>query len=222
MHRYSLIALVAAAAWLGVAQPGRAQGTIAYYQPPSPIILRDEFFGQFYPLDVDSDGHADITFGYDFHFIGARSEGATRILIESSPPPNIGGSVAPLPFGFSIGLQSESSVLRWFSGVPWADPATDFDPITIYLNGMVSGSFAGQQAYMGVEFQRSSGTHYGWVSLYVDSVAPVAVIDSWAWETRPGMPILAGAVPEPSTWALLIGGGVLIVWFRGKRHERKG
>jgi len=218
MHGPSLIALVFATAWLGLAQPSRAQGTIAYHQPPSPIILRDEFFGQFYPLDLDGDGQVDLTFAYDFHFVGVRADNANRILIVLSPPPNVGGPVAPLPAGFSIGPDSGGGSLAWAVRSP-------FDPFEVLIqcfNTGCGGAFAGQQAYMGVEFQRASGTHYGWVSLYVDWFAPVAVIDSWAWETRPGIPIFAGAVPEPSTWALLVGGGVLMVCLKRKRNERRG
>jgi len=223
MHRRWFITLVFATAWLGVAQPGKAQGTIAYYQPPSPIILRDEFFGQFYPLDLDGDGHVDLTFAYDFHFVGVRCEQATRILTNIDPPPNIGGSVAPLASGFSIGQESAAGWLQWLGTIPGAPYETDFNTLIQCFDVGCTGDFRGQQAYIGVEFQRASGTHYGWVSLYVSPFAtPVAVIDSWAWETRPGVPILAGAVPEPSAWALLVGGGVLIVWFRRKRNEGMG
>jgi len=75
---------------------------------------------------------------------------------------------------------------------------------------------------MGVEFQRAGSTHYGWVLLYVAPDYPAGQIEAWAWEMRSGVPILAGAVPEPSTWSLLIGGGVLMVLLRKKRSERKG
>ncbi len=218
MRRRCFIALVLASAWLGVGQPGRAQGTIAYSQPANPIVLRDEFFGQFYPLDLDGDQQVDITFGYDFHFVGVRADGDSRILLALSPPPNIGGPVAPLPAGFPIGPDSGTGGLAWAS-------RSAFDPFEVLaqcFNTGCGGAFPGQQAYMGIEFQRASGTHYGWVSLYVDSFAPVAVIDSWAWEMRPGVPILAGAVPEPSTFALLVAGGVLMMWFRRNGNAERG
>ncbi|MDH7502103.1 MAG: PEP-CTERM sorting domain-containing protein [Verrucomicrobiota bacterium] len=219
MHCRCFIALTLASAWLGVAQPGRAQGTIAYSQPASPIVLRDEFFGQFYSFDMDGDANSELTFGYDFHFVGVRNENGTRSLSFVNPPPDFYADPQPLPSGFLIGPESGSGQLQWFTSYP---PPYNFNNLVTIVNTGTSGAFAGQHAYMGIEFQRASGTHYGWVSLYVDWFAPVAVIDSWAWETRPGVPILAGAVPEPSTCVLLVGGCVLVVWFRRKRNERRG
>lgn len=67
---------------------------------------------------------------------------------------------------------------------------------------------------MGVEFQSAGATHYGWVSLSIASDAPFGAINAWAWETRAGEPIAAGAIPEPSTSALLAVGGIL-VWLLG-------
>jgi hypothetical protein len=220
MHCRWLIALLIAAAWLGVAQPSSAQGTIAYYQPPSPVVLRDEFFGQFYSFDMDGDENPELTFGYNFQSVAVRYEHGTRSLSSMASWPDIRGLPRPLDAGFSIGPESASGHLQWFGGIP--DEPFGFYSLVYITSAGAGGEFAGRRGYMGVEFQRAGDTHYGWISLYVDSVAPVAVIDSWAWETRPRVPILAGAVPEPSTWALLVGGGVVVVWFRRKRNERKG
>jgi hypothetical protein len=220
MRHRCLTVLIVSAAWLGFAQPGSAQGTIAYYQPPSPIVLRDEFFGQFYHLDLDDNGNPDVVFAYNLQFIGVGYPAGTRALSLMYPFPDRQGVPQPLPERFLIGPDSGAGQLQWFGGV--ADAPAGFYALAWFTSAGAAGQFVGQQAYMGVEFQRASGTHYGWVSLYVDRFAPVAVIDSWAWETRPGVPILAGAVPEPSTLALLVGGGLLIVWFKLRRNERMG
>lgn len=47
------------------------------------------------------------------------------------------------------------------------------------------------EGYMGVRFSRAAGIHYGWVR-----VRQTLVVD-WAYETRSGVPIRAGAKPVP-------------------------
>ena len=63
---------------------------------------------------------------------------------------------------------------------------------------------------MGVEFYIGDNIHYGWINLVVAEFIPYAEIYGWAYESEPGKPIIAGAVPEPSTLALFaLGGGLL-------------
>jgi hypothetical protein len=218
MHRCCFTLFVIATAWLGFAQPSGAQGTIAYFRPDVPIPLFTYGFAEYHPVDFDQDGNSEFTFVYDFHFIGVRADNANRILLALSPPPNVGGPVAPLPVGFPIGPDSGMGGLAWAA-------RSEFDPFEVLIQCFdtgCGGAFRGQNAYMGVEFQRAGDTHYGWVLLNIVDGQPSGQIESWAWETRPGVAILAGAVPEPSTWALLILGGGLFVWFRRERNEGRG
>mgnify|MGYP000976692328 CR=1 FL=1 len=222
MHRFFLTTFLIASAWLGLVQPGRAQGTIAYYRPDTPIPLFTSGFAQYYSLDMDGDVTPELTFSYSFQFLGVRYEAHNRVLSEMLPFPSQSGVPQPLPAGFPLGATSDSGDLRWFAGIPGADYDTDFYGLAICVSSGCGGNFLGQHAYMGVEFERGGAVHYGWVLLNVASHYPSGTIEAWAWETRPGVPICAGAVPEPSTWALLVGGGVLMVWFRRKRNERRG
>jgi hypothetical protein len=48
------------------------------------------------------------------------------------------------------------------------------------------------------------------------------VLLGWAYNSIPNAPIIARPVPEPSSWALLVGGGLVMVWFRQKRNARRG
>ncbi|MDH7504167.1 MAG: PEP-CTERM sorting domain-containing protein [Verrucomicrobiota bacterium] len=209
-----------ATAWLGETQPSRAQGTIVFHQPSSPIILRSQGFDEFYPFDFDGDGNSELTFVYNFQSVGVRNESGTRSLSFVNPPPDYYADPQPLPGGFLIGPDSSSGQLQWFTAYP---PPYNFNNLVTIVNTGTSGAFAGQHAYMGVEFQRDGAAYYGWMLLQVSgNFAAVAAIESWAWETRPGEAILAGAVPEPSTWALLFGGGVLMLCFRRKRNEKRG
>jgi hypothetical protein len=166
-------------------------------------------------MDVDGDGNADFTFGYSPVFLGVRSEGMNRILILQDPPPNIGGPIAPLPAEFLIGSGSESGVLTWSPGF-----GDDFETLANYYNGVASGPFAGQHAYMGLEFRQGANTYYGWALLQISGdYAAIGQIESWAWETQPGVSIFAGAVPEPSSLALLTLGGAFIIWRLRKRSQ---
>jgi hypothetical protein len=59
---------------------------------------------------------------------------------------------------------------------------------------------------MGVAFDIAGETHYGWIDMYVSGLGPAAWIYGWAYESEPGVPIIAGnagTIPEPSTLALL-------------------
>jgi hypothetical protein len=73
---------------------------------------------------------------------------------------------------------------------------------------LVNGYFTGvESAYIGLQFQQDGQTYYGWARVG----APVVGINGgwiydYAYETTPNMPILAGAVPEPGTWALFLVG----------------
>jgi hypothetical protein len=200
--------------WLSCIQTGLAQGTIQYFQPTVPIPLHTDFLTEYYPLDLDGDGNNDFTFGYDFHFIGVRSEDVNRVLLLLSPPPNVGGSVVPLSPGFLIGPDSGTGGLGWAARSS-LDP---FETLIQCFDTGCAGAFVGQHAYMGVEFQRAGNTYYGWVLLQIASDAAFGAIDSWAWETRSGTPILAGAVPEPSTFALLLISGTAL-WALRRRSK---
>ena len=95
-----------------------------------------------------------------------------------------------------------------------------------------------QNAYMGLEFKINGQTHYGWIQFegfgHPSVVFPVydeagnivtyvnipsilgGRINSWAYETEPGKPIIAGAVPEPSQTLLLVAGFICLLARRGR------
>ena len=79
------------------------------------------------------------------------------------------------------------------------------------LNGCVSagglvcaGNFRGGRDFLGVEFDISGQTHYGWVQIQSVEFAVFARIIDWAYESEPGVGIFAGQIPEPSASLLAL------------------
>jgi len=214
------------------------QGTIAYYQPPQPLFVLGRM------LDINGDEQADVQF-YDasnyplvYGATKVSSVGTARLLVL----PHVwmadgGSSLVPLPAGFLVGPISDPSLLWAAQDAGNAYGAAlllgAYDPETVGGGLVPVGPFYGTTAFMGIQFQIGTDWHYGWVRIRGGTAGPSedgqqfylnppAWIVDWAYETRPDTPIFAGAVPEPSTWALLVGGGMLMVWFRRKRNEKKG
>ena len=54
---------------------------------------------------------------------------------------------------------------------------------------------------------------YGWVRLStgIGDVYSSYILHDWAYESQPGVGIVAGVVPEPSTWALFLCGTITML-----------
>ena len=215
------------------------QGTIAYFQPSEPLLgyLGSEW-------DLNGDGRGDFRF-FDASYIAGSywathvsGMGSTRLLVIPHTWMADGGSrLAPLPAGYLVGGTLIPELLWAAHDAPsgYGSALLVGSYITDAINGgpFPVGYFYGTAAFMGIQFQIGTDWHYGWVGIRGGTAGlsedgqqfylnPPAWVLDWAYETRPGVPILAGAVPEPSTWALLVGGGVLMGCFIRRRNERRG
>ncbi len=219
MFRLKILATILAAGSFCV-PGGLGQGTIVYVSQPTnfsgiPGVPWSQDF------DLDGDGVPDYRFANDGAISYVSPLGSNRQIANPAIPPDMGSSLTPLLAGEIVG-----SSLDPVLGV-WVDQSTPnlgwHSAISGCLNVGCFGPFAYRTAFMGFDFLAGDGQrHFGW--LRIDDTIPgghVFVVD-WAWAATPGESIMAGAVPEPSTLALLLGGGVLMVWFRRKRNERRG
>jgi hypothetical protein len=197
------------------AHPGRAGIIVNWLDTPTTLFTDTSTW--YLPLDLNGDGFDDFTFGVGISSVSVQGSDNNQYLILPAPPPNIGGYVSPVQTGYEIGPNSGDGELDWYNSNPF------YSSIVIALSGpggyVVLGEFPGQRAYMGVAFDIQGAIHYGWIDMYVSDLAPGAVIYGWGYESTPGMSIIAGAVPEPSTIVLMLTGSLALFLSRAKRQS---
>jgi hypothetical protein len=168
-------------------------------------------------LDVDGDGVAELSFGRtytatsgnpSFHTnaYSVTPAGHASVLFQDD-------SIHCLPAGAPVGSSSPGwsteakgwPVVAWSWMVPTPLPDSSL-PGTGHPPEWFSGPLAdtGGTAFLGLRFQTADGPRYGWVRLAARQLShpdnpfrihlgPSAV--DWAFDTRPGVGILAGARP---------------------------
>jgi hypothetical protein len=170
---------------------------------------------ELFELDVDSNGTVDFSLVAGMNYfsgISSSNPDANKYLIHSSPPPNIGGPVAALDSGYLIGSNTEDTPEEWFGIDDWSSF------IRILDTGKY-GEFYNYRGYVGLEFEAEDGIHYGWLDIEGVYTRSSITIRGWAYESIPGVGIVAGVVPEPSS-VVLFAIGAIGAWTLRKRKTR--
>ncbi len=183
------------------------------------FILGDVWLPEFeelFDLDLDLDGSIDFSLvASPNHFAGIHPEIQNTYLIHPSPPPNIGGRVTALNIGYIIDSNSGSGTPEeWFG-------SSNYSTLIRILSTDTAGEFLDHRGFVGLEFESPNGTHYGWLDIEGLSGSSQLRVRGWAYETEPNTGIVAGAIPEPSSLALLLAGAFGIWTLRKKKTANK-
>ncbi|HOU21748.1 MAG TPA: PEP-CTERM sorting domain-containing protein [Kiritimatiellia bacterium] len=162
-----------------------------------------------YNLDFNHDSIMDLLFESNGMWFDVAAQSEDNRVIAG------GGDVYALPWGYSIGSDVDPDL--WM-----------MDPLGITLNSSATvppgevistGQFLETTAFMGVQFYIDELVHYGWVRISNPFPVTGGIIMDFAYETDPGVGILAGAgmIPEPATSALMVAGGLLLALRRKRK-----
>jgi hypothetical protein len=170
-------------------------------------------------LDLNGDAVNDIIFSAGLWLSSEPDIPDFEITYVSMPGANrvVGGDVAVmfLTNGHFI-ASGLSPPLQWLedTDIEMHRGVYDFtNPVPCNID------FFGAEGLMGIEFEISGNTHYGWLRLTLHPDTGAAILRDYAYESEPGVGIIAGAIPEPSTILLLSLGALGILW-RKSRMDR--
>lgn len=216
---------------------GADAAVVVTYRGNSPNVLPLGLTGAT-QFDINGDGTDDFRFLSNGFFASLDTLGDNRVSAFIDETGFYSHQIVPVEFGYQIG---PSSTFPYF-GLPGTWHSADEVPT--YTSGFLlgydtSGFMQFSSSYIAVEFRADDGIHYGWIQYTGFGVAQVPIlgpngeilgytmginqpggfVDSWGWETEPGVPILAGQIPEP-TQSVLIWIGLATMLARRHRNPR--
>lgn len=189
-----------------ICTPRICEGFISYTWVDMGMYTSGEPIG--YDLDFNGDLINDILFMSTGMWFGAFVQGDGRIIAG-------GNLVHALAEGTAIGPDTpQEDWLQGYLGHLGINSSATVPP-GVVIN---TGEFLLITAYMGVRFNIEDAVHYGWVRISNPFNGTGGIIMDFAYETEPGVGILAGAgaIPEPATAALITTGCILLALRRKK------
>jgi hypothetical protein len=188
-------------------------------------------------IDMNADSQTDVSLAYSVYSEGlVGSEGydghlwayvddinasrSNRILVDASNNQDAALSQGSLISGtpdssleWKSGSYAAGRVSYWISSPPSSDEE---------WRGLLGET---GDVYLGIAFEAEGATHYGWVNVTLGEVNPdfgfeTPIMASWAYESTPDTPIVAGVIPEPSTGILTMVGSLSILLIAHSRRRR--
>jgi hypothetical protein len=96
--------------------------------------------------------------------------------------------------------------------------------VQVPFSGPNFTGLGGEVRYLGLKMDLNNTDQftYGWVGIRIDNEADATgAVVGYAYETTPNTPIAAGAVPEPSSLLMTIGGATALVAAGLRRRRRR-
>ncbi len=209
-----IIGLSVSACWLLSSQQVAAQGsTIAYT-----VVINPNPFGGFRQelgapvyhggpgrpgallVDLDLDGVSDYRVVATGSCDGFNMEGLGTNAIWTRPTGgnDLGGWIRPLAAGTEIGPllpAPDEWMITWVTTwEPVGTIAPGFSSYCSYGSDPGIGLFRNMTAYVGLKFYIGTNAHYGWIKVEeLPFLAGGGIVHEYAYETRPNIPIAAGA-----------------------------
>jgi hypothetical protein len=193
---------------LALAGTAFGQETIAHVRPDAPISFGPVPGFDYRPLDLDGNGTND--------FVVDTSLLMTTVLVGEQSNRFLGsfdggGGLYTLPLASGVPITSIAPVESvWVGRGAVSACAWPFGCV---------GPWLGLTAYAGIEFQIGQDVHYGWIQIEHFQFSNAGKVLDWAYETRPGVAIAAGAVPEPSAATLLLLGCLFTAWLKSTKRK---
>ena len=166
--------------------------------------MRTNILNVEFNVDIDGNGFRDVWFVQTTGTSGLTARSTPLVRIQSTPTGDPGTvDVFPIPEGSVISETPVASSQWIFSPSPFHHGISS---VVLIGSTLVNyGLFPGHDAFMGIEMTLPDGIHYGYIRLEVGSFSTLGIIKSYAFETMPGVPIIAGSVPEPGRTGLILG-----------------